>query len=210
MTDAPDLVLYHGTNSRSLRARWMLEEMGLPYRLEPVAFDRRPIGDEAYGKIHPLRKVPVLRDGSDLVRDSIAIMEYLAARHGPTDLVLDPGEAEYGRFLEYLQFGESGMLMPLNLVVAHTALLPEDQRNPSLAKWGRMECDKLLEYIETTGLADGRDYLAGGRFTAADISVGYSVYLLKILRQFDRSATGVDAWFKRITARDAWKRASAG
>lgn len=209
MTDTPRLALYHGPNSRSIRARWMLEEMGLPYVLKPVAFDARPIGDAAYEAIHPLRKVPVLDDDGNLVRDSVAIMQYLASRHGPTDLVVGPEEADFGRFLEFLQFGEAGMLMPLNLVVAHTALLPEDQRNSALARWGRMECDKLLKYIENTGLADGREYLAAGRFTAADISVGYSVYLLKILRQFDKSAEGVDAWFKRITARDAWKRASA-
>ena len=79
MTDTPRLALYHGPNSRSIRARWMLEEMGLPYVLKPVAFDARPIGDAAYEAIHPLRKVPVLDDNGQIVRDSVAITQAKAA-----------------------------------------------------------------------------------------------------------------------------------
>lgn len=209
MTASPDLTLYHGPNSRSIRARWMLEAMGLPYSVEAVNFNTRPVGDAAYAKIHPLRKVPVLKDGDHLVRDSIAIIHYLLGRYGPSDLEVKSDEADYGRYLEFLQFGEAGMLMPVNLLVAHTVLLPEDQRNPSLAKWARIEADKLLAYIANTGLADGREYLAAGRFTAADISVGYTLYLLKIIRQYDKSHDTLNAYFDRLKSREDWARASA-
>lgn len=209
MTATPDLTLYHGPNSRSVRARWMLEAMGLPYTIAPVSFNTRPVGDTAYGEIHPLRKVPVLKDGDGLVRDSIAIIQYLLGRYGPSELEVKADEADYGRYLEFLQFGEAGMLMPVNLLVAHTALLPENQRNPSLAKWARIEADKLLAYIANSGLAEGREYLAADRFTAADISVGYTLYLLKIIRQYDKSHDTLNAYFDRITAREDWTRASA-
>jgi len=209
MSESPDLVLYHGPNSRSIRARWMLEVMGLPYRLEAVKFDTRPIGDAAYEAIHPLRKVPVLADNGELVRDSIAIIQYLLGRYGPSELEVRSDEADYGRYLEFLQFGEAGMLMPVNLLIAHTVLLPENHRNPALAKWARSETDKLLKYIAETGLGDGRSYLAAERFTAADISVGYMLYLLKIIKQFDKSHAALNAYFDRLKTRDDWQRASA-
>jgi glutathione S-transferase len=165
-----DLVLYHAPQTRSIRVRWALEEMGLDYRIEPVQFKSRPAGDEAFAKISPLRKLPAFRDGAMTMTESNAILQYLLGKYGPSDLEVKPDEADYGRYLQFLHFGEGGMTMPVSLLLAHTALLPEDQRNPALAKWAKIETGKLLDYLADHGL-DGRDWLAAGRFTAADISV---------------------------------------
>jgi glutathione S-transferase len=199
--------LYHAPRTRSIRVRWLLEEMGLDYTLERVAFDKRPAGDEAYAKINPLRKVPALDDDGMVMIESIAIMEYLMGRYGPTPLALSPDEADYGRYLQWLQFGEAGMLMPVNMLMAHTVLLPEKARDPKLAAWARSETDKLLEYISAHGVGS-RQFLAGDRFTAADISVCYMLYLLKISRQFSGAPENVNAYFKAQTQRESWKVAS--
>ena len=203
-----DLVLYHAPQPRSIRIRWALEEMGLDYRIEPVQFKSRPAGDEAFAKISPLRKLPAFRDGAMTMTESNAILQYLLGKYGPSDLEVKPDEADYGRYLQFLHFGEGGMTMPVSLLLAHTALLPEDQRNPALAKWAKIETGKLLDYLADHGL-DGRDWLAAGRFTAADISVVYMLYLLKIIRQFDAAPEILKVYFARATGRDAWKKASA-
>ena len=203
-----DLVLYHAPQTRSIRVRWALEEMGLDYRIEPVQFKSRPAGDEAFAKINPLRKLPAFRDGAMTMTESNAILQYLLGKYGPSDLEVKPDEADYGRYLQFLHFGEGGMTMPVSLLLAHTALLPEDQRNPALAKWAKIETGKLLDYLADHGL-DGRDWLAAGRFTAADISVVYMLYLLKIIRQFDAAPEILKVYFARATGRDAWKKASA-
>ncbi|HAQ35328.1 MAG: glutathione S-transferase [Maricaulis sp.] len=203
-----DLVLYHAPQTRSIRVRWALEEMGLDYRIEPVQFKSRPAGDEAFAKISPLRKLPAFRDGAMTMTESNAILQYLLGKYGPSDLEVKPDEADYGRYLQFLHFGEGGMTMPVSLLLAHTALLPEDQRNPALAKWAKIETGKLLDYLADHGL-DGRDWLAAGRFTAADISVVYMLYLLKIIRQFDAAPEILKVYFARATGRDAWKKASA-
>lgn len=203
-----DLVLYHAPQTRSIRVRWALEEMGLDYRIEPVQFKSRPAGDEAFAKISPLRKLPAFRDGAMTMTESNAILQYLLGKYGPSDLEVKPDEADYGRYLQFLHFGEGGMTMPVSLLLAHTALLPEDQRNPALAKWAKIETGKLLVYLADHGL-DGRDWLAAGRFTAADISVVYMLYLLKIIRQFDAAPEILKVYFARATGREAWKRASA-
>lgn len=208
MADTSGLRVYHAPRSRSIRVRWLLEEMGLPYETVPVQFDTRPAGDEAYAEIHPLRKVPALDDKGIIVVESLAIMQYLMGRYGPTPLEVMPEETEYGRYLQWLHFGEAGLLMPVSLLLAHTTLLPEKARDPRLAAWARSETLHLLDFASVHGLGE-REYLAADRFTAADISLAYMLYLLKVIRQFDDVPENLKVYFKRLTGRESWAVASA-
>jgi glutathione S-transferase len=202
--------LYHAPMTRSIRVRWALEEMGLPYTLEQVDFSRGNIGGEAYRAINPLQKVPAFKDGDEVILESTAILEYLVTRYGPTPLAVAPDEDGYARYLEWLHFAEATMSMAVNLLLAHTLLLPEEQRSERLAKWARAQADAQLSLIGSRGLAGGGEWLAAGRFTAADISIGYMLYLLKISKQFDGAPDNVKAYFDRLREREAWRRASAG
>lgn len=208
MSRTPDFTLYHAPRTRSIRVRWLLQEMGLPYRIEPVAFDTRPAGDETYDQIHPLRKVPAFRDGETTVFESLAIMDYILGRYGPSPLAVSPDEADYGRYLQWLHFGEAGMMLPVSMLLGHTALLPEDKRDPGIAAWSKMETDKLLECLATHAVGD-REFVAADRFTAADISLAYMIYLLKIIRQFGDAPDNLKAWFKSLTQRPSWAIASS-
>lgn len=209
MTAESNLTLYHAPMTRSVRVRWCLEQMGLPYVLERVSFDRGNVGGDAYRAVNPMQKVPAFKDGDTVVLESTAIVEYLVTRHGPTELAVSPDEPEYGRYLEFLHFGEATMSMGVNLTLAHGYLLPEDQRNPSVLKWARAAVDKQLGLIAERGLENGaRDWIAAGRLTAADMSVGYMLYLLKIVRQFDGAPPVVQAYFDRIKALPSWQAAS--
>jgi len=208
MVDQSGLRLYHAPRTRSVRVRWLLEEMKLPYTLETVAFGQRPAGDEAYADVHPLRKVPALADKGRVMFESVAIMQYIMGRYGPTDLDVKPEEEDYGLFLQWLHFGESGLIMPVTLLLAHTVLLPEKARSEVIAKSAKADTVKALTMLAEHGLKD-RDYLAGNRFTAADISVGYMLFLLKIIKQMDDAPEAVKAYFARLTARPAWAVASA-
>ncbi|WP_291843736.1 glutathione S-transferase family protein [Maricaulis sp.] len=208
MVDTSGLRLFHAPRTRSVRVRWLLEEMDLPYTLETVPFAQRPAGDEAYGEIHPLRKVPALEDKGRVMFESVAILQYLMGRYGPTDLEVTPDEADYDLFLQWLHYGESGMILPVTLLLAHTMLLPEKARSPVIARSAKRDTVKALSMLADHGLA-GRDYLAADRFTAADISVGYMLFLLKIIKQFDDAPAAVKAYFARLTARPSWSVASA-
>jgi len=88
MTAQPDLTLFHAPMTRSIRPRWALEEMGLPYTLERVAFDRGNVGGDAYRAVNPMQKVPALKDGDQVILESTAILEYLVTKHGPTPLAV--------------------------------------------------------------------------------------------------------------------------
>jgi glutathione S-transferase len=208
MSRSPDFTLYHAPRTRSIRVRWLLEEMGLPYRIEPVQFTQRPVGDENYALIHPLRKVPAFTDGDATVLDSLAILQYVLGRYGPSELEVTPDEPDYGRYLQWLHFGESGMLMPVSLLMAHTVLLPEASRDPKMAAWARAETDKLIVCLSDHAIGE-REFIAADRFTAADISIAYMFYLLKIIRQFGDAPDNLKAYFKSLTERSTWVKASA-
>jgi len=213
MTETPALTLYHAPQSRSVRPRWCLEEMGLPYtieRLSVMGADRGNVGGDAYKAINPLQKVPALEDGDQVILESLAICEYLANRYGPTPLVVTPNEADYARYLEWMHFGEATMSMSINLMLAHVALLPEKHRNPAMAKWALDMVSAQLKLLAERGLENGqRDFLAGGRLTLADMSLGYMLFLLKITKQFHVVPDVVGEYFGRLRARPAWQRATA-
>ncbi|MEQ8404906.1 MAG: glutathione S-transferase family protein [Oceanicaulis sp.] len=201
--------LFHAPMSRSVRVRWLLEELGLPYALERVEFTRGNVGGDAYRQVNPLQKVPAFKDGETVILESLAINEYILAKNAPSPLAVTPDEADFARYLEWSQFGEATMSMAVNLTLAHSALLPEAHRNAGLLKWAREAVDKQLAALAERGLSGGRDFLAGGRLTAADMSVGYILYLLKIVKQFDGAPDPVRAYFDRLRQLESWKRASA-
>ncbi|MGJ3231659.1 MAG: glutathione S-transferase family protein [Oceanicaulis sp.] len=201
--------LFHAPMSRSVRVRWLLEEMGLPHTLERVEFTRGNVGGDAYRAVNPLQKVPSFKDGDRVILESLAINQYILAKNAPTPLAVSSDEEDFARYLEWTEFGEATMSMAVNLTLAHAALLPEEHRNAGMLKWARAQVDKQLAMLAERGLGDGRDYLAAGRLTAADMSVGYMLYLLKIVKQFDGAPEPVRAYFDRLRQLESWKRASA-
>ena len=71
---------------RGIRVVWLLEEMGLPYRLRDVDLLAGVENDTAFLAINPAGFIPAIQDGDVVMVESIAIMEYLTARYGPTPL----------------------------------------------------------------------------------------------------------------------------
>ncbi len=208
-TKQADLTLYHAPRTRSIRVKWLLEELGMPYKVEEVQFKTRPAGDEAYAKINPLRKVPALTDGDTIVCESVAILEYILGRYASDSaLAVKPDEEEYGRYLNWLHYGEAGMIMPVSMLLGHTALLPEEQRSPQIAAWAKGDTDKVVKALAEAGIGS-REYIAADRFTAADISVIYMLFLLKLIGQLEDAPQAVKDYFDRMTAREGWKLATA-
>ncbi|MDG1418846.1 MAG: glutathione S-transferase family protein [Maricaulis sp.] len=203
MSQTPKYDLYHAPRTRSVRVRWLLGEMGLPCTLHDVQFASRPPGDENYGEVHPLRKVPAFQDGDISVFESLAICQYILGKNPGSPLEVTPDEPDYGRYLQWLHFGEAGMMMPVSMLLAHTTLLPEDKRDPGIVAWGRYETGKILTFLSEHAIAD-REFIAADRFTAADISITYMLFLLKVIREFGDAPENLKTYFKKMTSREAW------
>jgi glutathione S-transferase len=198
------ITLYHCAGARSFRPLWTLEELRLPYDLKMLPFPPRAMAKEYLG-LNPLGTIPLLLDGDTRMTESAAIAQYLVTRYGPTPLAVGVEEPDYGAFLNWLHFGEATLTFPQTLVLRYTELEPEERRNPQVvadyAKWffGR------LRGVEAA-VAD-REMLCAGRFTAADISVGYALLLAQQIGLSKDFGPAVAAYWQRLQARDGFRRA---
>jgi glutathione S-transferase len=189
---------------RGFRVVWPLEEMGLPYRLRPVDLLAGVEDDAEFLALNPAGFIPAIRDGDVTMVESIAIMEYLVARHGPTPLAPEPRDPAFAAYQQFLHLGEAGLAASIYFVVVSRNLAPPAERQ----NWGAR---KALEVFESRlGLVKRRladsPYLAGDRFTAADISVTYALELA----QRSGGVTLGDAeqaYVDRTSGREAYQRA---
>jgi len=198
--------LYHCMNARSFRPLWTLEEMGLAYDLKMLPFPPRVLARE-YKKLNPLGTIPLLLDGSACMTESSAICHYLATRHGPSPLALDPSEDEYGAFLNWTHFGEATLTFPQTLVLRYSMFEAPERRLPQVASDYAQWFLARLRAIEST--LEGREFLCAGRFTVADISVAYSLLLATTLRLDGDFGPNVAAYWARLQQREGYLRAQA-
>lgn len=197
--------LYHCINARSFRPLWTLEEMWLPYELTLLPFPPRAAAPE-YKQLNALGTVPLLLDGATRMTESAAICHYLATRHGPSPLAVGVDEADYGAFLNWTHFGEATLTFPQTLVLRYSRFEPRERRQPQVAQDYAQWFLARLRAVEAA-LADGREFLCAGRFTVADVSVGYALMLGTLLQLDAQYGPAVAAYWQRLSAREGLARA---
>lgn len=199
------ITVFGGGTSRSLRVAWLLEEMGLPYAIRPVDL-LSGVEDAEFLDANPAGYIPVLRDGDVTMVESIAMMEYLMARHGPTPLAPSATDPAFPAYQQFLHLGEAGLAALMMVVVVSGFLAPEDQRDNWGATWARANVGKRLGLVSQR--LQQTPYMAGDRFTAADISVAYALRLGRQHRVFElgERETG---YLERMLDREACRRALA-
>jgi glutathione S-transferase len=189
---------------RGFRVVWLLEEMGLAYRLRPVDLIAGAENDPEFLAINPAGFIPVVQDGDVTMVESIAIMEVLMARHGPTPLAPAPDEADFPAYQQFLHLGEAGLAASIYFVVGARNFAPEAEGD----NWSAGQA--LGVFQSRLGLVTGQlarfPFMAGEVFTAADISVTYALELAVraggvTLGEAER------AYLARTTARAGYQRA---
>jgi glutathione S-transferase len=198
------LKLYHCKGARSVRPLWTLEEMGIPYELESMRFPPR-LFREGYLNINPLGTVPTLVDGDVTMTESAGICQYLVDRYGPTDLGLAPAERDYGAYLNWLHRSDATLTFPQTIVLRYTQFEPEERRLKQAADDYTQWFFARLRSVEQA-TAD-REYLCAGRFTIADIAVGYALYLAETLGLRGGFKPNTEAYYRRLRERPAFERA---
>ncbi len=198
--------LYHCKGARSLRCVWALEEMGLSFELETLPFPPR-IFAKSYKEVNPLGTVPTLIDGDVMLTESVGICHYLAEKYGPTPLAVKPEEKDYGAYLNWMYRSDATLTFPLTIVFRYTALEPEERRSAQVAEDYRKWFLGRWSSVETA--LEDREYLCAGRFTMADICVAFPLYFAEALGVAEAMTPNVARWWERVTARDAFKEASA-
>jgi len=198
--------LYHCHDARSFRALWALEELGLDYRLHVLPFPPRVLQPE-YLAQNPLGTIPLLVDGDVRMTESAAIPQYLATRYGPTPLAVTPDEPDYALWLDWLHRGEATFTFPLTIVLRYSQLEPQPRRLQQAADDYAQWFFSRLRHL-TRALAD-REWLCAGRFTMADISVGYALLFARTLNLEHRFSPEIAAYWDRLSTRPAFLAAQA-
>lgn len=194
---AADLTLYTNPMSRGRIARWMLEEVGAPY--ETVVLDYgTTMKNDAYRAINPMMKVPAIVHQGTVVTEVAAICAYLADAFPQAGLA--PAPAERGDYYCWLFFGAG----PLEAAITNRSMGVEpDARQQQMAGYGTL--DLTAGTLES--MLKDRDYIAGNRFSAADVYVGSSLMWYTGFGLLPKSAPFM-AYIARIADRPAHRRAS--
>lgn len=198
------LKIFHAQGARSLRVIWLCEEMGVPYETAEASFFKP---SEEFKAVNPLRTIPALVDGDVRMIESVAMMIYIMAKHGPTDLEVKAQEPGYADYLQYLLFGEAGMAAYGNPLVATKFLAPDDQKQNWTIEYLTNAIVKRLEFV-CDRLGDN-EFVAANRFTAADISVAYIVAASKFAGIDDKIPSRMRAYYDNLAQRPAFQRAAA-
>jgi len=159
-----ELVFYTHPMSRGRIVRWMLEELGQPYRTELMDY-ATTLKSAAYLAINPMGKIPAIRHGEAVVTEAAAICAYLADAFPGAGLAPPLGDKARAPYFRWLFFAAG----PVESVVITTALgvkvSPEQKR---MVGWG--DTADTLNALERA--VAGREFIAGDRFSAADVYVG--------------------------------------
>ena len=164
--------LYEFGPTRSIRARWTLQELGVPFESVPVNLaageHRRP----EFLAINPAGKVPVLVDGDFVLTESVAIVLYLAEKY--PDKGLMPIDLEQRAELNrWLLFAATELEQPLWRISRHTALYPEHLRLPGDVAIASQEFKDMAAVLDRH--MNGRQFVVGDRVTVADFVTAYTL-----------------------------------
>lgn len=198
--------LYHCAGARSFRPLWCLEELGIGYELALMPFPPR-VTVAGYLDINPFGTVPTFIDGDTLMTESAGICHYLVEQYGSASgLRVAPGEPDYGRYLNWLYQSDATLTFPQTIVLRYTRLEPDDRRLPqAVADYTQWFFSRLKAASKLLGT---RDFVAGGRFTIADIAFAYALKLAETLR-LGAFPDNVAQYWQRMQTRDGYLRAVA-
>ncbi len=193
-----ELVFYTNPQSRGRIVRWMLEEVGQPYRTELLDY-ATTMKAPAYLAVNPMGKVPALRHGETVITEAAAICAYLADAFPGAELAPAPGDRLRGPYYRWLFFAAG----PVEAAASNHALglvVPEG-RERMIGYGSYKDVMNALESAVSQG-----DYLVGDRFTAADVYVGSHIGFGLQFGTFEKRAA-FERYVARLGARAAFQRA---
>jgi glutathione S-transferase len=194
------ITLYHAPRSRSSRIIWLLEELAVPYRIEitSIRYGNGTGGPapDSYKSVHPLKKVPAIRDESGVVYESGGICLYLTDAHPKNKIGPLPGEPTRADYVRWLFF-YTGILEP-----AATSRFRgwDKEQQTGFGTWEDIE-GAIAAQLEKT------PYILGDKFSAADILMGSACQFFKGSLFPDRKC--YEEYVARLVARPAYVSSQA-
>ena len=196
--------VWHCHNARSLRALWALEEMGLDYEVEVMAFPPRFTTPD-FLNTNELGTIPYMIDGDVHMTESSGIPLYLVEKYGKHEFGLRSDHPEYGEYINWLFHSDATLTFPQTVYIRYTLQEPPERglgdAATDYAKWYHARLRRLNRF-----LADGREFLVDNRFTIADIDISYALHLGETLGIDDRYKPQVRDYLNRMRERPAFQK----
>jgi len=192
-----EIVFYTNPMSRGRIVRWMLEEAGVAYRTEYLDFGTT-MKAPGYLAVNPMGKVPAIRHGKTVVTECPAICAYVADAFPEAGLA--PTAAERGAYYRWMFFAAG----PLEMAVTNRSLGFETPAD----RVGMVGCGRFEDVMDALEYAVSQSpYIAGDRFTAADVYVGSHVGWGLRFGSIEKRQPFVNYW-NRLSGREAYQRAT--
>jgi glutathione S-transferase len=167
--------LYHSSGTRGFRVIWLCEELGVDYDVQKVDFSKEYRLSSEWLQINPLGKVPSLEDGELLMSESCAMMQYILDRYGNGRLQPLAGTIEHAYFLQWLWFSEATFSRPVGEIVNHRREFPGELGIPDVVKEMQSRIFKCILALDKA--LEEKPFILGKEFSAADISLGYTLLI---------------------------------
>lgn len=200
------LKVYHVPNARSVRVRWLLEELGLPYELETMSLGGDAMRAPDYLKKSPMGKVPALEDGDTAMFESGAILEYVLEKYGEGRLRPETGSKAWERYLIWMHGAES-LTQAVALYFFNTVLVPEADRSEAIT--AEVKKRALFSFAGAEADLGDRPFIAGDTFTAADIMFTYALFFASFFGLLNpEDHPNLTSYFDRMKTREAFQKAT--
>jgi glutathione S-transferase len=197
---ADELVLYTNPQSRGRIARWMLEEIGQPYKTEVLDY-ASTMKEPAYLAINPMGKVPALRHGDAVVTETAAICAYLADAFPQAKLAPPSGDRMRAPYYRWFFFASGPLEAALSNKAVGFVVPPGRER---MMGYGTLA--QALDALEAA--VTNTKYLAGDNFTAADLYVGAHIGFGLMFGTLEKRPAFEKYW-QLVSSRPAYARANA-
>ena len=198
------LTLHFSSNSRAQRVLWLLEELQLEYNLNKIKFHPSELKSDEHRKRHPLGRVPVLEDEKITIYESGAIVEYLIARHSNGELKPEVSDPAFPNYLQWFHYCEGMIMPPMNTIVVHTLILPEERRNEEVLRQAKNLLTKAL--LPVNQLLEKNKYLID-KFSGVDFMLGHSLYMSNKLKCVSDEMINIKNYLSLINEREAFQKA---
>ena len=198
------LKLHFCSNSRAERILWLLEELKIDYNLNKIKFHPAELKSDEHRKRHPLGRVPVLEDNDIVIYESGAIIEYLIARHSDGKLKPEANEVDFPQYLQWFHYCEGMIMPPMNTIVVHTLILPEERRNEEVLRQAKNLITKALNPVND--LLEKNKYLIGP-FSGVDFMLGHALYMSNRLNCVNDDMKNIKRYLELINTLDSFQKA---
>lgn len=166
------MTLYEFAPTRSIRARWTLQELDLPFESVEVKLAEGAGQTPEYLALNPAGKVPTLIDGDFVLTESVAIVVYLAEKY-PQKGLLPTDLRQRAQLNRWMLFVVTELEQPLWRIARNLFLYPEEQRQPTDIEIAKGEFRDMAAVLERH--MQGRQFLVGDRVSVGDFVTAYTL-----------------------------------